>query len=163
MKMVNLTNWGKLKMRRGKTMKTGMTPIPGNHVHHRARAFLRLSPFTQSLLFLEEIPFHASDSHRISNLRRTMTTMTRMTAGISHGMEISHIPPAEYLAAKVLALRAPSGVPFHAHQNPLVSPVHLPMQMDKYLAQATSRSHAAEVSTALVQPVVAQVFIVRDL
>ena len=88
--------------------------------------------------------------------------MKQMTTG-PHGVEISHIPLAEHLAVKVPALRVPSGVPFHAHQNPLVSPVLLPMPMGRYLAQATSRSHAAAVSTALVQPVVAQVFIVRDL
>lgn len=95
-------------------------------------------------------------------------TMTRMTlTGIPRGVmrvkAVSHIPLVEHLVVKVPALRFLSGVPFHAHQNLLVSRVHSRMPMDRYITRARpSSSRAAVVSTVLVQPAAAQAFIVLD-
>jgi hypothetical protein len=94
-------------------------------------------------------------------------TMMRMTlTGISRGgmrlRAVSHIPLAVHLVVKVPALRPLSGVPFHAHQNPLVSPVHSRMPMDRYITRAPSSSRAAVVSTVLVRTAAAQASIVLD-
>ena len=107
-----------------------------------------------------------SDNRRTPILKKTMMTMIRMTftdipRGGMKARAVSHIPLAVHLVVKVPALRPLSGVPFHAHQNLLVSPVHSRMPMDRCITRAPPRSHAAVVSTVLVQPA-AQVFIVLD-
>ncbi len=95
-------------------------------------------------------------------------TMMRMTlTGIPCGgtgvRAVNHILLAVHLVVKVPAPRPPpSGVPLHAHQNPLVSPVHSRMLMDRYIARVPSSSRVAVVSTVLVQPAAAQAFIVWD-
>lgn len=94
-------------------------------------------------------------------------TMTRVTlTGIPRGgmgvRAASHIPLAVRLVVKVPALRPLAGTTLHAHQNPLVSPVHSRMPMDRFLTRAPSSSRAAVVSIVSDQPAAAQAFIVLD-
>ena len=90
-------------------------------------------------------------------------TFTDIPRGGMRAPAVSHIPLAVHLVVKVPALRPLSGVPFHAHQNRLVSPVHSPMPMDRYITRPTSSSRAAVVSTVLVQTAAAQASIAQDL
>jgi hypothetical protein len=92
----------------------------------------------------------------------TRKTLTGIPRGGMGARAVSHIPLVVHLVVKVPVLRLLSGVPLHAHQNLLVSPVHSRMPMDSHIARAPSNSRAAVVSTVLVQPAAAQAFIVLD-